>query len=172
MCLRNLIFSSFFLFLREFRRHMSHLSIGISFNLPYSTSSSSSRKIIPSTILSSLGTSSYICMTMKLSILIVGLLSLVMDNSLTSVSTFSSSWLDFLSGQLLFFFQGSVISIFNYPHSQLANFILDFISQAINVSGNLLLISLMMPNSNFLVNITLRCNILLSNPSISGSTAS
>jgi hypothetical protein len=131
----------------KFPRHMPWLSIVIAFHFS-SASSSYLRKIFPATIASPSGTSSSFCMTVILSRLNSRFLEFLSDSSSTYVWNFSSISLDFLPGQLLLCFQCHLISVFHHSHRYHVDFIMYFISQAINIPGIFFFIVLLMSSSD------------------------
>jgi len=137
-------YSSYIFLLKTFPRHVPCLSTGIALHFSSSTSSFSYGKIISFSIVSSSRASSFLYLTVILSIFSSGFLEFFSDNSSTSVWTLSSVSLTFLPCQLFFYFQGYLIRIFHYPHFHHVDRILDFISQAINIPGNFFFVILPM----------------------------
>jgi hypothetical protein len=135
-------FTSLFISLEKISRHVPCFSIGITSHFSSSASSSSSRKRVSSTNFPSLGTSFSLIVTIWFIHLAFGILCLVLGNSFASVQDFASILLTLISGQLLFFFQSNLICILYCYNCRHVYFILDIISQAVDVTINFILISL------------------------------
>jgi hypothetical protein len=75
-----------------------------------------------------------------------GLILLVIGNSFASAWTSSSSSLTLFSSQHCLFFQHDMISILHVSNCRHVDFVLNLISQAIDVLGNFFLVSLSLSN--------------------------
>jgi hypothetical protein len=116
--------------------------------------------------MSSSEASFFLKVTMWLLCLVSGLLSFLLGNSFSFFQASTYVLLTLLPSQLLFCFQHHLIRILYSPDCRHIEFIMNFVSRAINVPGNLLLISLPFSSSNVQF-IELLCVLLHSQSSLS-----